>query len=111
MKLCEVQERDFELLDFKDKLIKQFMIDESTIKSSVYIQWIIPTLIPYGFFEKIKYYKRINKILEDEFTELKTQLNEYIIIETKKVGIKQIIIDLNKINTRIKNLISEIKLT
>lgn len=111
VKLCAVQERDFELLEFKDKLIKQFMIDETSIKAAMKVEWSIPNLLPYGFFEKIKYYKNLNKVLEKDIIELKNQLDKNLEECNTKTNIKQIIVDLNKINNEIKTLITGIKLT
>lgn len=116
-KLNSSPDRDFELLDFKDKLIKTFMIDDDTITSQVELEWNLSNIIPYGFFEKIKYYKSINKHIEQDISKLKEKLDEYkkqsekfIEKNEKTVEIfEKKIKKINEINSDIKQFIDCIK--
>ena len=113
-KLNSSPDRDFELLDFKDLLIKTFMIDSDTITSQIDIDWNSSNIIPYGFFEKIKYYKNINKITINQINELKEKLKKFENNEgqtevTKKELQEEKKNKLNEINSDIKNFIKLIK--
>ena len=113
-KLNSSPDRDFELLDFKDLLIKTFMIDSDTITSQIDIDWNSSNIIPYGFFEKIKYYKKINKITINQINELKEKLKKFENNEgqtevTKKELQEEKKNKLNEINSDIKNFIKLIK--
>lgn len=113
-KLNSSPDRDFELLDFKDLLIKTFMIDSDTITSQIDIDWNSSNIIPYGFFEKIKYYKNINKITIKQINELKEKLKKFENNEgqtevTKKELQEEKKNKLNEINSDIKNFIKLIK--
>ena len=113
-KLNSSPDRDFELLDFKDLLIKTFMIDSDTITSLIDIDWNSSNIIPYGFFEKIKYYKNINKITINQINELKEKLKKFENNEgqtevTKKELQEEKKNKLNEINSDIKNFIKLIK--
>ena len=113
-KLNSSPDRDFELLDFKDLLIKTFMIDSDTITSQIDIDWNSSNIIPYGFFEKIKYYKNINKITINQINELKEKLKKFENNEGKTEVTKKELQEekknkLNEINSDIKNFIKLIK--
>ena len=79
------------------------MLDETTIDAATNIDsWNPAQMIPYGFFEKIKYYKSLNKNIEQEIINLKASLN------IQEAGKK--IANLEKINKEIRNLINGVKL-
>lgn len=99
-------DRDFELLDFKDLLIKTFMLDNDTITSQVDIQWNASSIIPYGFFEKIKYYKNLNKATENQIKELKKSLEN---TENKEIKENKHEISDEKKNTKISEINNDIK--
>lgn len=114
-KLNSSSDRDFELIDFKDLLIRTFMIDSDTITSQIDIEWNQSNIVPYGFFEKIKYYKNINKITISQIEELneklanfddnkETEKSEKIEKREEKKNEK-----INEINIDIKNFVSLIK--
>ena len=114
-KLNSSSDRDFELIDFKDLLIRTFMIDSDTITSQIDIEWNQSNIVPYGFFEKIKYYKNINKITISQIEDLneklanfddnkETEKSEKIEKREEKKNEKK-----NEINIDIKNIISLIK--
>lgn len=114
-KLNSSSDRDFELIDFKDLLIRTFMIDSDTITSQIDIEWNQSNIVPYGFFEKIKYYKNINKITISQIEELneklanfddnkETEKSEKIEKREEKKSEK-----INEINIDIKNFVSLIK--
>lgn len=114
-KLNSSSDRDFELIDFKDLLIRTFMIDSDTITSQIDIEWNRSNIVPYGFFEKIKYYKNINKITISQIEELneklanfddnkETEKSEKIEKREEKKNEK-----INEINIDIKNFVSLIK--
>lgn len=114
-KLNSSSDRDFELIDFKDLLIRTFMIDSDTITSQIDIEWNQSNIIPYGFFEKIKYYKNINKITISQIEDLneklanfddnkETEKSEKIEKREEKKNEK-----INEINIDIKNFVSLIK--
>ena len=114
-KLNSSSDRDFELIDFKDLLIRTFMIDSDTITSQIDIEWNQSNIVPYGFFEKIKYYKNINKITISQIEDLNEKLANFDdnketeksekIEKRKKKKRKKI----KKINIDIKNFVSLIK--
>ena len=115
IKLNSISERDIELIDFKEKLIKVYMLDETTIDAATNIDsWNPAQMIPYGFFEKIKYYKSLNKNIEQEIINLKASLNENRLdIKESKNNIQEAgkkIANLEKINKEIRNLINGVKL-
>lgn len=114
-KLNSSSDRDFELIDFKDLLIRTFMIDSDTITSQIDIEWNQSNIVPYGFFEKIKYFKNINKITISQIEELneklanfddnkETEKSEKIEKREEKKSEK-----INEINIDIKNFVSLIK--
>ena len=114
-KLNSSSDRDFELIDFKDLLIRTFMIDSDTITSQIDIEWNQSNIVPYGFFEKIKYYKNINKITISQIEDLneklanfddnkETEKSEKIEKREEKKSEK-----INEINIDIKNFVSLIK--
>lgn len=114
-KLNSSSDRDFELIDFKDLLIRTFMIDSDTITSQIDIEWNQSNIVPYGFFEKIKYYKNINKITISQIEDLneklanfddnkETEKSEKIEKREEKKNEK-----INEINIDIKNFVSLIK--
>lgn len=114
-KLNSSSDRDFELIDFKDLLIRTFMIDSDTITSQIDIEWNQSNIVPYGFFEKIKYYKNINKITISQIEDLneklanfddnkETEKSEKIEKKEEKKSEK-----INEINIDIKNFVSLIK--
>lgn len=114
-KLNSSSDRDFELIDFKDLLIRTFMIDSDTITSQIDIEWNQSNIVPYGFFEKIKYYKNINKITISQIDDLneklanfddnkETEKSEKIEKREEKKSEK-----INEINIDIKNFVSLIK--
>ena len=76
-KLNSSSDRDFELIDFKDLLIRTFMLDSDTITSQIDIEWNQSNIVPYGFFEKIKYYKNINKITISHIEDLNEKLANF----------------------------------
>ena len=114
-KLNSSSDRDFELIDFKDLLIRTFMIDSDTITSQIDIEWNQSNIVTYGFFEKIKYYKNINKITISQIEDLneklanfddnkETEKSEKIEKREEKKNEK-----INEINIDIKNFVSLIK--
>lgn len=114
-KLNSSSDRDFELIDFKDLLIRTFMIDSDTITSQIDIEWNQSNIVPYSFFEKIKYYKNINKITISQIEDLneklanfddnkETEKSEKIEKREEKKSEK-----INEINIDIKNFVSLIK--
>lgn len=114
-KLNSSSDRDFELIDFKDLLIRTFMIDSDTITSQIDIEWNQSNIVPYGFFEKIKYYKNINKITISQIEDLneklanfddnkETEKSEKIEKREEKKSEK-----INEINIDIKNFVRLIK--
>ena len=114
-KLNSSSDRDFELIDFKDLLIRTFMLDSDTITSQIDIEWNQSNIVPYGFFEKIKYYKNINKITISQIEDLneklanfddnkETEKSEKIEKREEKKNEK-----INEINIDIKNFVSLIK--
>ena len=114
-KLNSSSDRDFELIDFKDLLIRTFMIDSDTITSQIDIEWNQSNIVPYGFFEKIKNYKNINKITISQIEDLneklanfddnkETEKSEKIEKREEKKSEK-----INEINIDIKNFVSLIK--
>lgn len=114
-KLNSSSDRDFELIDFKDLLIRTFMLDSDTITSQIDIEWNQSNIVPYGFFEKIKYYKNINKITISQIEDLneklanfddnkETEKSEKIEKREEKKSEK-----INEINIDIKNFVSLIK--
>lgn len=112
-KLNSSADRDFELLDYRDQLIKTFMIDDDTITSQVDLEWNMANLVPCGFFEKMKYFKNMNRILEQDIINLKEKLteceNKAKNINKKENVIEKIAIKLNEINSDIKKFVSCIK--
>jgi len=91
------------------------MIDSDTITSQIDIEWNQSNIVPYGFFEKIKYYKNINKITISQIEDLneklanfddnkETEKSEKIEKREEKKNEK-----INEINIDIKNFVSLIK--
>lgn len=111
-KLNSSSDRDFELIDFKDLLIRTFMIDSDTITSQIDIEWNQSNIVPYGFFEKIKYYKNINKITISQIEDLNEKLANFDDNkETEKIEKREEKKSekINEINIDIKNFVSLIK--
>lgn len=111
-KLNSSSDRDFELIDFKDLLIRTFMIDSDTITSQIDIEWNQSNIVPYGFFEKIKYYKNINKITISQIEDLNEKLANFNDNkETEKIEKREEKKSekINEINIDIKNFVSLIK--
>lgn len=111
-KLNSSSDRDFELIDFKDLLIRTFMIDSDTITSQIDIEWNQSNIVPYGFFEKIKYYKNINKITISQIEDLNKKLANFDDNkETEKIEKREEKKSekINEINIDIKNFVSLIK--
>lgn len=111
-KLNSSSDRDFELIDFKDLLIRTFMIDSDTITSQIDIEWNQSNIVPYGFFEKIKYYKNINKITISQIEDLNEKLANFDDnIETEKIEKREEKKSekINEINSDIKNFVGLIK--
>lgn len=73
-----------ELLCLQDEMIKSFMIDRNIIKRSTEYLWKQPDLLPYGFFEKIAYYKTLNKNLIIENDRLDNELKKDLIVLEQK---------------------------
>lgn len=111
-KLNSSSDRDFELIDFKDLLIRTFMLDSDTITSQIDIEWNQSNIVPYGFFEKIKYYKNINKITISQIEDLNEKLANFDDNkETEKIEKREEKKSekINEINIDIKNFVSLIK--
>lgn len=111
-KLNSSSDRDFELIDFKDLLIRTFMIDSDTITSQIDIEWNQSNIVPYGFFEKIKYYKNINKITISQIEDLNEKLANFDDNkETEKIEKREEKKSekINEINIDIKNFVGLIK--
>lgn len=111
-KLNSSSDRDFELIDFKDLLIRTFMIDSDTITSQIDIEWNQSNIVPYGFFEKIKYYKNINKITISQIEDLNEKLANFDDNkETEKIEKREEKKSekINEINSDIKNFVGLIK--
>ncbi len=115
LKLSSVAERDYDVINLKDKLIKIYMLDESTINSVPELDWVSSSIVPYGFFDKIKYYRTLNRNLSAMILSLKEKLSgnrfdSFEVEENKLQKVEKKLFSLEKINKEIKNLISGIKM-
>ena len=63
------------LIEFQEKIIKVYMIDEKTINPQIDGNWELASLVPTGFFEQRKYYKTLLSKLKNDNEEMKEKLN------------------------------------
>ena len=97
-----------ELWRFKEKIVSVFMITDMPSKHSKNLEWRIANMLPYGFFEKIRYYKSLNKNEEAEIESLKSKLEKEESLEEAKKDVFKNIESLKEINSQIKSLIENI---
>lgn len=108
--LKNATDSSFELSEFKDKIISIFMLDDLADNKNLGLSWRPANLLPHGFFEKMKYYKLLNKNTEQEIENLKQKLEENVEKNNVKEDILNNIDSYKEINVQIKDLIDNIKI-
>lgn len=109
MEINNCQEKDYQIINFKEKLTSIFFVDKKVLNSIPKTNWKAADIIPAGFLEKIKHYKILNNALESEIILLNEKMGKNEKTDTDSM-VKDKLKTLKDINDQIRNLIFNIKI-